>query len=157
MAGRKLPIITGTSLSIGDVLRWDGSNWVNYPDSNYGSGYVDRGNTSVSDFDEGDSPTTDAWADLDLGPNGLNIVPAGAKAVALFLRLKDNAHSQHLLVRKKGSTSEAPGNVGGVITQTSNVPVYNNCIIGCDSNGVIEYYLRSGTDEVDITVTGWFL
>lgn len=35
MANYKLPIITGTSLSIGDVLRWDGSNWVNYADSNY--------------------------------------------------------------------------------------------------------------------------
>lgn len=31
----KLPVITGTALSIGDLLRWDGSNWVNHPDSNY--------------------------------------------------------------------------------------------------------------------------
>jgi len=33
MAAYKLPIITGTSLTIGDLLRWDGSNWVNYADS----------------------------------------------------------------------------------------------------------------------------
>ncbi len=38
MAGRKLLIITGTSLSVGDLLRWDGSNWVNYADSAYAGG-----------------------------------------------------------------------------------------------------------------------
>lgn len=36
MGDYKLPIITGTSLNVGDLLRWDGDNWVNYPDSNYG-------------------------------------------------------------------------------------------------------------------------
>jgi len=36
MADYKLPIITGTSLTTGDILRWNGSAWVNYPDSNYG-------------------------------------------------------------------------------------------------------------------------
>lgn len=35
MADYKIPIITGTSLSVGDLLRWDGCGWVNYPDSNY--------------------------------------------------------------------------------------------------------------------------
>lgn len=38
MADYKLPVITGTELAIGDLLRWDGSNWVNYPDSNYAGG-----------------------------------------------------------------------------------------------------------------------
>ena len=41
MADYKLPIITGTALTTGDLLRWDGSNWVNYPDSNYGAGAHD--------------------------------------------------------------------------------------------------------------------
>lgn len=35
MADYKLPIITGTSLAVGDLLRWNGAAWVNYPDSNY--------------------------------------------------------------------------------------------------------------------------
>lgn len=53
MADYKLPIITGTSLTAGDILRWDGSNWVNYPDSNYGGGgdFVDGGDLSGWDFD----------------------------------------------------------------------------------------------------------
>lgn len=38
MADYKVPIITGTELAVGDVLRWDGSDWVNYPDSNYSAG-----------------------------------------------------------------------------------------------------------------------
>ncbi len=49
MADYKLPIITGTSLTTGDLLRWNGSNWVNYSDSNYDH-YVDRGDPSVEDF-----------------------------------------------------------------------------------------------------------
>jgi len=35
VAEYKVPVITGDSLTTGDLLRWDGSDWVNYPDSNY--------------------------------------------------------------------------------------------------------------------------
>uniref|UniRef100_A0A6M3J6S5 Uncharacterized protein n=1 Tax=viral metagenome TaxID=1070528 RepID=A0A6M3J6S5_9ZZZZ len=35
MADYKVPIITGTELSEGDLLRWSGSAWVNYADSTY--------------------------------------------------------------------------------------------------------------------------
>ncbi len=38
MADYKLPVITGTALTTGDVLRWNGSAWVNYADSNFGGG-----------------------------------------------------------------------------------------------------------------------
>ncbi len=52
MADYKLPIITGTALTIGDVLRWDGSDWVNYADDNYGSAggldLLDGGSSDVS-------------------------------------------------------------------------------------------------------------
>lgn len=48
MTDYKLPIITGSSLSVGDLLRWDGSNWVNYPDSNYaGGGTVEREEVNI--------------------------------------------------------------------------------------------------------------
>jgi len=39
MADYKVPIITGTELTAGDVLRWSGSAWVNYADSNFGGGF----------------------------------------------------------------------------------------------------------------------
>ena len=35
MGDYKVPVITGDALSVGDLLRWDGNNWVNYSDSNY--------------------------------------------------------------------------------------------------------------------------
>lgn len=38
MAEYKLPVLTGGELTTGDLLRWDGDNWVNYPDSNYAGG-----------------------------------------------------------------------------------------------------------------------
>lgn len=49
MPDYKLPIITGTSLTVGDLLRWDGNNWVNYPNSNFDH-YVDRGDPADWDF-----------------------------------------------------------------------------------------------------------
>jgi len=48
MATYKLPVITGTSLSVGDILRWNGSNWVNYADSNYSGVLWIRTDTTLS-------------------------------------------------------------------------------------------------------------
>jgi len=46
MADYKIPIITGTELSEGDLLRWNGSNWVNYADSTYSpSSHLHDGDT----------------------------------------------------------------------------------------------------------------
>lgn len=47
MADKKVPIITGTPLSVGDLLRWDGSDWVNYPDSNYAGDVYDLARSLV--------------------------------------------------------------------------------------------------------------
>lgn len=120
-------------------------------------GYVDRGDVSVSDFDEGDSPTEGAWTDLDLGPNGLNIVPAGTKAICLFLRIKDDSVSEFLQVRCNGYSAINPGNILLAKTRIANVTNYESGVIGCDSNGVIEYYIDTGVSEFDLTVTGWFI
>lgn len=35
MPDYKVPVIVSAGLTTGDLLRWDGSDWVNYPDSNY--------------------------------------------------------------------------------------------------------------------------
>jgi len=46
MADYKIPVITGTELSEGDLLRWNGSNWVNYADSTYSlSSHLHDGST----------------------------------------------------------------------------------------------------------------
>ena len=46
MADYKIPVITGTELSEGDLLRWNGSNWVNYADSTYSpSSHLHDGDT----------------------------------------------------------------------------------------------------------------
>ena len=54
MTDYMLPIITGTALSTGDLLRWNGSAWVNYADSAYagsGSSVEDAGTTRPSGED----------------------------------------------------------------------------------------------------------
>jgi len=51
VADYKLPVITGTSLTIGDLLRWDGSNWVNYADSVYLTGITGESIGDLSDVD----------------------------------------------------------------------------------------------------------
>lgn len=64
MAGRKLPIITGTSLSVGDLLRWDGSDWVNYPDSAYQSVLTSRCRAYLTTADQVIATGTDTRVDL---------------------------------------------------------------------------------------------
>jgi len=116
--------------------------------------YVDRGN-AVSDFNEGDTPTEGAWTDLDLGSGGLAIVPTGAVAILVHLRIKATASGKLLAVRKNGTTT-AIGLSPSVNTQINGVVNYNTVVVGCDSNQVIEYYLIAGTDEFDLVVLGWW-
>lgn len=143
-------------LRTGDGLAYtDGGDFVTLKVS---GAYVDRGNASVSDFDESDSPTIGTFTDLDLGPGGLNIVPAGAKAVVLAVTVTDSDPGRQLYIRKNGSSSVYPGNVFAIRTQVSNAPIHQIGTVGCDANGVIEYFVTSSDiDTFDITVLGWFL
>lgn len=138
-----------------NVLQTDGNGVLTWAAAGgTGHSYTDRGN-AASDFDEGDTPTFAAWTDLDLGPGGLAIVPVGAVAISIHLRVKDTVTGQILAVRKNGTTT-AVGFTGAAITQVANIPAYNTFVVGCDANGVIEYYVFTGVDEFDIVVLGWW-
>ena len=120
-------------------------------------GFVDRGNAAASDFDENDGHTLDAWTDLDLGPGGLNIVPAGATAVVLYVAGISTTTNDRIMVRKNGSTSGFGGNVGAISMPVVNLWIINNVTIACDANAIVEYWLDTDVSFFDITVVGWFL
>lgn len=44
--------VTETSITTGDVLRWSGTEWVNYPDSNYAAASHTHTSSDVTDFAE---------------------------------------------------------------------------------------------------------
>lgn len=114
-------------------------------------GFTDRGDPGVKDFGIGDFTTNDAWHDLDLS----GIVPAGAKAVALSVLIKDNAINSTFLLRKNGNTGGV--NVSKMRTQVANLFHDGDCIVALDSNRIIEYYATSTVwTGIDITVKGWW-
>lgn len=80
MAAHKLPIITGTSLTTGDLLRWDGSNWVNYPDSNFSGGGPGQSAQAVG-TDNADNQTGD-WADV--ADMSITITTTGGNVLLMF-------------------------------------------------------------------------
>lgn len=44
--------VVETTITTGDVLRWNGTNWVNYPDSNYATSSHNHPSTDITDFTE---------------------------------------------------------------------------------------------------------
>ena len=61
-----------------------------------GGQYVDRGDPSSWDFQEGDLTTDNTWRDLDLS----SIVPSGAVAVHLYVLIKDDTANKNIKFRK---------------------------------------------------------
>ncbi len=120
-----------------------------------GVGHTDRGDATVSDFDEGDSPVEAVWTDLNFGPNGLNIVPANITSIDLVVQIVDDSVGSFIALRKNGQASEGPGNTFATVTQVASVVILNAGTVGCDVDGVIEYYVQANIDSFDITVTGW--
>ena len=112
---------------------------------------IRTGNITVSDFDEGDSPVEATWTNLDLS----SVSSSDATALLIFLRIKDAAASKVLMFRKDETTSDSPGAIAGIISQAANIPTFETIVVGCAS-GIVEYNLTAGTDEFDVTVTGWW-
>ena len=115
--------------------------------------YVDRGDPATSDFEVGDFTTDAAYHDMDLS----SIVPAGAVAVLLMIKLQDeDAAGSWLFFRKNGNTNSSA--VAALRTQAVNISNDNTAIVSCDSNRVIEYMAANVTwSVIRITVMGWWL
>lgn len=117
----------------------------------YLHGYNDRGDPAAVDVIQTGLTLDATWRDLSLA----SIVPAGAKSVALAVRMKDGSTGQLLQFRKNGLSNAI--NVATISTQVVDLSVYADLVVACDSGRLVEYKGTANTDEIDITVKGWWI
>lgn len=140
--------VSASSPSTGDLLRYNGTNWVN------AAGYVSRGDPSGWDYstDAFTNNMDSAFHDLDLS----SIVPTNVAAVHIHVKIKDDTVGQAWVFRKNGHTNSLA--VSAVLTQVANVETGNDFFVACDSGRVIEYLgvpaLTNATD-LKLVVLGW--
>lgn len=113
--------------------------------------FVDRGDPADYDFDVNDFTTDGNWHDLDLS----GIVPAKAKAVLLFVRIRNNVVGASIRFRRNGNVNDQSSNA--VYTQVSNLSKGLDMVTPLDENRIIEYR-ASNVVFTDITanVRGWW-
>jgi len=147
-------VVPTNAPSTGDMLRYDGANWVAT------SGYVDSGNgtafhyTALT-FTNGAYAT---WRDLDLSTDesSNDLVPDGAKSVDITVIIQDNTAGQYLDIRTKGDTGIF--NRLSTWTQVANVITSVSGTVGVDENIKVQFRLSSGLSNASIiglNVTGW--
>ena len=113
--------------------------------------YYHRGDASSVDFDLGDLTTDGTWRELDLS----SIVPAGATATALHVRLTDNEANRFMVLRKNGDTGGENRSV--IRTQVIDITISQDMIVGLDDDRKIQYNASNTTfSTIEITVKGWW-
>lgn len=111
----------------------------------------DRGDATAVDFAMAALTTDNTWRDLDLSA----IVPKGAKAVLLYVKITDNAAESLLSFRKNGNY--AAYNMSTIATQVANVSVYADVFVFVDKDAKIEYRGSNlAFTDISIVVKGWF-
>jgi len=113
--------------------------------------FVDRGDPSSPDFTETDLTFDGAWHDLDLS----SVVPAGAKAVLLRVKIRDDVANTTLRFRKNGNSNTL--NVSVIMQHVAGQYNWEDLVVACDANRVIEYMSPSSLLNVFITVGGWWI
>lgn len=114
--------------------------------------FVDRGDPSAVDFDEGDLTADGAWHTLDLS----GIVPSGASVVFLSLLCRTSVAQAFAGFRKNGNVNIR--NISYINTQVANIAIGYDLIVFCDSNRLIEYLLWPGSwTYLYITIKGWWI
>ena len=113
--------------------------------------YVDRGDPTAWDATEATLTETLTWTDWDLS----SIVPVGAKAVLIRVRIKTNPAFHAIIFREKGNSNILVA--GATRTQVANVWYENQVIVACDSDRVIQYYLSFSPVDMEIVIGGWFI
>jgi hypothetical protein len=132
------------SPSVGAMLRYDGTNWV------AASAFVSAGDPTNYNFLTAAFVKDDQWHDLSL----TNLVPSGAKAVAVTFTIQDNIVGNPAMLRCNGNTGEF--SYLGMMTQAANVYMSMSGIVICNANREIEYKVGSGMNFVGLAVTGWW-
>lgn len=105
---------------------------------------------------DGDARSDEGWTTVDTST--VFGVPAGVKAVSLMAAIRDSggAGSGYFGIRKDSVTEGAVG----VLTQVSDVIIYNNGIVECNSNGDFEYTVNASganTSDVWLRITGYWI
>jgi len=135
MATADAAIVEPAAPSTGDLLKYDGTNWV------AASGYVHSYDWPSGSGWSGTNIFTcdNNYHTLDISTNilGVKIVPADAKGVFLRVALNDDTVGSYLRFRKQGYTNSV--NVLRPLIQVANVTVELNGLVGIGTNGLIEY------------------
>ena len=132
----------------GKQYYWNGTAWK----TGLGYEYVPRAATT-HDIDEGDLTEDGTWKidGLDLSA----IVPDGAKAVVLGVRMADDAANSILQIRQNVT---AAGVVKNLTTQVANIEVEGHATLGIDSNRLMDYSASNlAFTYIRITVLGWYI
>lgn len=112
--------------------------------------YVDRGDPENYDFTKEDLTLDLIWHDLNLS----NIVPVGTSLVHLRVKLATPSLAG-LQFRKKGNTNLI--NAAVMKVQVANVYYYEDFLVACDSNRIIQYLASDVSwTTLDIIIRGWF-
>lgn len=131
-----------SSASVGDLLRYDGTKWVNT------SGFVER-DASGYDWDTGDFTTDGGSYDLDLS----SIVPTGVKAVLVRVLIRDNLLMSGFRLGPKGGASQ---NFSYIRTHTD---LYTDAtwVISIGSDQKLTYSTTNDTfTDLHLVVLGWW-
>lgn len=113
--------------------------------------FYDRGDPSDYDFSLTDLTTDGNFHDLNLS----SVVPNGAKAVLLYVMIRDNLVDSYIYFRKNGSTNNKSRSL--VRTSVANQNNDADMIVPCDDNRIIEYNASNTTfANIDITIKGWW-
>lgn len=116
------------------------------------TGYVDRGDPAVPDLNTGDLDKDGTWHTLDLS----SVVPAGAKAVHLYLILFDDAVGSLISFRKNGNNFNS--NISVMSTTVASVIEYGEIICALDSGRNLQYKVSNVTWlAITVTIKGWWL
>lgn len=112
--------------------------------------YVNRGDPGAADYTQATLTCDSAWHDLDLS------AIVGARAVLIHLRLVISDATAGLLakVRMNGQTNDM--NAGRANVPSASKPDDEDILVMTDASGVIEYYVDTGMDLVNLTVAGWW-
>ncbi|MBR9682644.1 MAG: hypothetical protein GOV02_03125 [Candidatus Aenigmarchaeota archaeon] len=116
--------------------------------------YVDRGDPSVFDLEEGSMILDSAWHIWDVS----SVVPTGAVAIELVITQVNTIVGKRLEFRKNGNSNEK--NILGHKQIVSSVTEVWGGKVSCDSNRIIEYF-ATGTagnwTTVQVVIRGWYI
>jgi hypothetical protein len=106
------------------------------------------------DFDNDAFPVTEDWAidGLDLSA----IVPAGAKAVHLYIWVRSTTLAGDALIIRSNATTKAM-NRATVVVPVAGQFAYIDAIINIDADRMLDYLKYSGLEYVRVNVLGWII